>query len=149
MSGGDPKPFISHWSLSAEWGAVMGITTPFWFPQKERGEGVEGSSPIPCNLALCHSCKLGPDICNSLPPFFYTSLFHFFILALFSYSNSPLLVSAHIPLNTLHICVKAALWSVFTYTYMELAEGIRALSIPGGLSNHCVTLKVSVYDVIR
>lgn len=36
MFGGDLKPFISRWSLSAEWGAVMGITTPFHFPSLKK-----------------------------------------------------------------------------------------------------------------
>lgn len=43
-------------------------------------------SAVLSNLSLCHSCKLDPDICNSLPfslSFFtlshsHTSLFHFF-----------------------------------------------------------------------
>lgn len=39
------------------------------------GGGVLGCCPIPCNLALCHSCKLGPDICNSLSPFFPAHLY--------------------------------------------------------------------------
>lgn len=84
---------------------------PFSFPKKERGVGVEGSSPNPCNLALCHSCKLGPDICKSLPPFFYTSLFHLFSLDLFTSSNkapfrrpSPVSAYIHPFVHKVHLC---------------------------------------------
>lgn len=63
-------------SEGQSWASQLSFSPP---PSKKRVcGGMEGSSPIPSNLALCHSCKLGPDICSSLPPFFYTSLFHLF-----------------------------------------------------------------------
>lgn len=46
-----------------------------WCGVRWLGGRVLGCCPIPCNLALCHSCKLGPDICNSLSPFFPAHLY--------------------------------------------------------------------------
>lgn len=81
--------------------------------KKSRVRGWRVDPPIPCNLALCHSCKLGLDICNSLPPFFYTSLFHLFSSDLFSSSKPHLDGRASSQLTCVllyitHIYVKAA-----------------------------------------
>lgn len=118
---------------------------PFSSPKKSGVRWVEGSSPIPCNLALCHSCKLGPDICKSLPPFLYTSLFHLFSLDLFPSSNkAPFrrrsLVSAGIH-SFIHLCKRNTFLCVHIHIKMcRTGRNYLKDQIPGDVSNHCVTI---------